>query len=901
MSLKSRRLVVAQSASVVALLAGMAMAPVAHADADAALAKNDNSNTIEELIVTAEKREQNLQKVPVAISAYTSEQRELRGISTIQDFTNFTPGLQYSSNLDRASIRGVGRLTNRLSGDAAVATYSDGLYTTSVAEAGKSPLFVDRVEVLRGPQGTLYGRNSIAGAINVISKRPTKEPYAEVRAGVGAYGFQNVEGAISGPITDTFRARLAATLTLQDGWGTNLARHEDGPRTNIWGVEGQLEKDFGKTQVWLKGATYGWNNRGGGTNMTTGHYDTAYSPNPAGLFFNPAYGFNVTDPQSGAAISHVQLGKVTDNPQLTDPRASSSNSLNRITDRGIDIVNLQITHQFDGAELKYIGGYNSYHYIAVSDYDGVDMVSYNIPLNPSPLPSLNTCQYVAGCKPLTIFPSITFSYDENNRWTSNELTLSSTGAGPLQWIVGAYLFDEDYHNPENIMAADQPGVLSPSGAGVGNPFGGAPNPTGSLYFFDYKMNTRSAAFFGQVDWAFRPDWKITVGLRETHDFKKGYEDFRAVCFTAGCIGDPKVFGTLVGAHALDITTTLTATYSSAAAAAVRGVVSPVQQVSATSFVNYAINPATGLARRYLKDDYSATTGTFGVQWEPSNDTNAYFRYGRGYKAGGFNAGEITASPDTLPEHVDAFEFGLKQRVTPKLTVNTAVYSYQYSDLQIPIGVFNGAIVQSQFFNVPSSTSKGVEVEATWLPIPRSLVTLSYSYNDAHVTSGCSAAGGCVQDANDPNGQEANAQVVVKLASGAALQSLKGNSLPYAPKNKIAISGTYTWLIGKGLLSGTASWFWRDEAYSTVFQREYNRAPSWDQTDLRLVYRPENRNWTITAYMRNAFDQLTYPAPGGGSRLTPNPATPTQLNSNVVKSLGLNPPRNYGISVFYRFF
>ena len=160
----------------------LASAAMASAFSGAALAADKSStNTIEELIVTAEKREQNLQVVPVAISAYTAKDRETKGIISIQDITNFTPGLSYSSNLDRAAIRGVGRLTNRLSSDAAVATYSDGFYTTSVAEVGKSTLAVDRVEVLRGPQGTLYGRNAIAGAINVISKRPTQEPYAEAR------------------------------------------------------------------------------------------------------------------------------------------------------------------------------------------------------------------------------------------------------------------------------------------------------------------------------------------------------------------------------------------------------------------------------------------------------------------------------------------------------------------------------------------------------------------------------------------------------------------------------------------------------------------------------------------------------------------------------------------------
>src|SRR5258708_34038022 len=96
--------------------------------------------------------------------------------------TNFTPGLAYSSQLDRISLRGVGRLTNVQAADPGVATYSDGVYTSSTVEAGKTPIFVDRVEVLRGPQGTLYGRNSIGGGLNAIPQPPPPGPSGAVAA-----------------------------------------------------------------------------------------------------------------------------------------------------------------------------------------------------------------------------------------------------------------------------------------------------------------------------------------------------------------------------------------------------------------------------------------------------------------------------------------------------------------------------------------------------------------------------------------------------------------------------------------------------------------------------------------------------------------------------------------------
>lgn len=180
----------------------------------AAHAQSSGATTIEELVVTAEKREQSLQDVPIAISAFTTKQRDIVGINTIQDITNFTPGFVYQSANDRASMRGIGRLTNVHSVDGAVSIYVDSLFTTSTVLAGGPPLETDRVEILRGPQGTLYGRNAIGGTVNVISARPTDTPYAEVRAIAENYGVTNFQVAASGPLLG-LQGRSARGLLYQ--------------------------------------------------------------------------------------------------------------------------------------------------------------------------------------------------------------------------------------------------------------------------------------------------------------------------------------------------------------------------------------------------------------------------------------------------------------------------------------------------------------------------------------------------------------------------------------------------------------------------------------------------------------------------------------------------------------
>src|SRR5689334_10409749 len=223
---------------------------VATATSTAAFAQSaatPRANEIEELVVTAEKREQSLQDIPVAISAFTSEKRDIVGIQSIQDMTNFTPGLQYSSSTDRISLRGLGRLTNVLSADASVANYADGVYETFAVRAGSSTLELDRVEILRGPQGTLYGRNSIAGAINIISRRPTKEPYAELRTTYGNYQRAILEGAVSGPLSDRVQARLAVNWEHQDkGWIKNLVpgMPREGNVLDTFYAEAQIQVQF---------------------------------------------------------------------------------------------------------------------------------------------------------------------------------------------------------------------------------------------------------------------------------------------------------------------------------------------------------------------------------------------------------------------------------------------------------------------------------------------------------------------------------------------------------------------------------------------------------------------------------------------------------------------------------
>ncbi|WP_293907810.1 TonB-dependent receptor [Phenylobacterium sp.] len=889
----------------------------AHAQTSSSSAASNN--TIEELVVTAEKREQSLQDVPVAVSAFTDQRREIVGINSIQDMTNFTPGLVYNSSTDRISLRGVGRLTNVLTGDAAVANYNDGIYETFAVQAGRSTLFLDRVEILRGPQGTLYGRNAIGGAINEISKRPTETYFAEVRASYSNYDHAILEGAISGPITDKIQFRLAADWDRQTGgWVKNIVpgMPDEGGVINEWFAEAQLQGKFfdDKLDVWAKYGMGVWHNGAGGPGSqaegwTNGPFPT-YEFGPSGIQLNSGYGCS-----TGFGVSNVvnvsPQGCV--NPQY-DPNGLSKNAARTIA-RAIPysvrlpVYNteaIHVTWHAKDFDIKYLTGGVNYHY----QLRGPTQTAGGNLGNASATP-ITFYQLASGAR---IFPQEDFLYREYNQFWSHELNIISTWDSPLQYVLGAYYFNQHINQPVYTELKQQKEwngpFLAPSVFCA--PTGGvcAPETGNRRYDNRPRSESTSYAFFGQLDWQATPQWKATVGLRYSHDRKQGQEQVRILCFGAAtCYGVPgEVFGANI--PVTDITV-FSVNIPAPGAPLPRGIVSP------TTF-----DPATGFAGRKYDATWQAATGTAGIEWQPDSSTNAYFKYSRGYKAGGFYVGIFTfLAPDAYAqkESVDSFEIGLKKDIGSHLQANLAAYYYKYDNLQVPISVFSGfGQIATNFYNVPKSISKGFEAEVTWLPIDNLQLLLSYSYNDAYIKNGTAL------DTADPAAVEVGARPIGALQScvGAAAgsapcdpftgvlqrsQSLNGATLPNAPKNKLALNATYTWheVVG-GTLNGSVSFIYRDTQYGSLFSRSYNKAPDWTQVDARLTWDSGDKKTRVIAYVKNLFDDLQYDAGAFGSRFVGqniNPVTGATVlvNQGIFKTYSLSPPRTFGVEVQYKFF
>ena len=864
------------------------------AAAAAATTDTGAGSTVSEVIVTAEKREANIQTVPIAVTAFTSKERALEGINTIQDMTDFTPGFTYSSQLDRPVMRGLSRNNNFYTIDSAVAIYYDDFFAQTTFLVGRDDMLIDQVEILLGPQGTLYGRNAIGGLINTLSKRPTDTWQGEVREIAGNYGYNKVEGTISGPITDNLAFRASFyDLNQSRGYFTNLVpgMPSEGDVRHDPYVDLQFEYKTDKDDLWLDAYALTFNNDRGGPggllgNPTVGPLDTALSTVGFPLAFNPNY------PCGGGAVPGSVVGEIScTNPTATNIRDFAHSIPTDINVRGAYAVVMHETHHMDGFDIKYVGGWDQYRYNLFTadpfEPDNSGITQYEIPLNPPGATGLCAAGLLGPCGPLTINPDLRFQYETQTNWFSHEITFSSTTNSPVQWIAGAYYYNETDNQIDTWSATQQPQVAAPLqvlpllGAGAFVP--AAPNPNRYLLVYDYQDSINSVAAYSQVDWKITPTIKLTAGLRYTYDYKSVNEETR---FVDENILSPANFGSSWAA--VDITPLEVDT------APGKGI------TCATQFPT--TGPYAGYATRCLGDHSSALTGTAGIEWTPDPETLAYLRYNRGYKAFALNPGQIAFAPEAKPETVDDFEAGVKKTFGHTLTIDADAFYYNYVDDQTPIGVplttSAGTVIQTQFINIPKAVSDGFELVATWTPVDRLNFTLTYGLNHTSILTPCNLVGGvpvgaCYSDAADLHALAPGARPV----GTSGVQAVNGDELPNAPENKVAFNANYTIPFGDNALILSGSFVWKDKSYGDIFERYYYEAPAWDQVDLRMTWSGNHDHYEVVLYVKNLFNTIGYDAGAAGYDVS-NPVGGGA--QTYATAYDLTPPRLYGVELHFKF-
>ncbi|MCY3640974.1 MAG: TonB-dependent receptor [Gammaproteobacteria bacterium] len=413
---------------------------------------------IEEIVVTARKRDENLMDTPLSVSALSASDLSRFQVDDLGDLQNIVPNL--SLNMGDAAnaviyIRGVGQRDSLSFADPGVGVYLDDVYMGRAQGAFLDVVDVERIEVLRGPQGTLYGRNTIGGAIKYVSAAPTLEPFLELEAGVGNYGEQRLKATWSGPLSQD--GDLLGRLTL-----THIAH------------DGYNENDFG-------GAG---SDTDGDKETFAGRLHLQYAPNED-LTFNLTLDRSVNDPDRS-----ITPARVTTGPTLvqntahfgpaTDPFDIEAD-FNDVEELEVEGVGLTVEYQLsDAVQLKSITSFRQLDHETHIDLDGTGFEIFGVHV------------------------------DQSQDQFSQELQLAYDSEGPVQALVGVFHFSEDDVTPDGISNSEP--IDFSGGAGVFF------SPYGTVSENDQSVE--ATAVFGEVSWSVSDAIEITLGARYTSESKK---------------------------------------------------------------------------------------------------------------------------------------------------------------------------------------------------------------------------------------------------------------------------------------------------------------------------------------------------------------------------------------------
>jgi len=412
---------------------------------------------LEEIIVTAQKRSEGLQDVPISISAMSGEKLMANGLTSLQEVTQYTPNVTVNAGSGTPSlfIRGIGSGTNQ-GFEQSVGVYTDGVY------AGRGPLAavpsamdLERIEILKGPQGILFGKNTIAGAINTTTAKPTDEFEGRVEALYSPeYGAQQYNLMVSGPLSEDLAGRLAVRhdATGNDGWWENVTTGEKGPQRDNWYARGSLRWTASDTLE--VNAKYEHGDFQGGTNQTVVYQsDIEGQQNFDGAVPFPV----VSDREKGAGEAGTT--KAT----------------------GTDVFALTVDWDLDFATFTSVSSYSAYDLLSAGDTD------------------------------IAAAPSITRTRWEEYEQYSQELRLVSPGGETIDWIGGVYYQQNELDISRRLDAIDflQSGPLSTSA--LYNQDAGLPSV--------FDQEGESWAVFAQGTWNATDTLRLTLGLRYNEESK----------------------------------------------------------------------------------------------------------------------------------------------------------------------------------------------------------------------------------------------------------------------------------------------------------------------------------------------------------------------------------------------
>jgi len=629
--------------------------------AEPARAQDDDTPTVDEIIVTAQKREQSLQDVPIVVTAVSGKLMQDAGVHDIKDLQLLTPGLLVTSttgeNVTTARIRGVGTVGDNPGLESSVGVVIDGVYRprNGVSFGDLGPL--DRIEVLKGPQGTLFGKNTSAGVINILSGRPASELKAQSEATVGNYGAFAASQSISGPIAgDQLRAGLYVAVRRREGFYD----------VNVNSLTAN-RRDESQTQ-----------------NFYTGRAQILYAPSPD---FDLRVIADYTKRKEDCCVS-VGINANPTQAILTALAGSTAAAGSRPFDRlaySDRSTRQDIEDKGISAEINWDTGWADAKLTSIT--------------------ALRKWTSLNGIDADFSLADLAYRADDGSFFTgfkqfSQELRLAGT-AGDLTWLVGGFFSDEKLDFNQSLLfgrhlepylglafsAGRNPALISTL---AGRPFGLIPAGTGQVDAF--KQHSKSYALFTNDSYTLGK-LELTVGLRYTIENKDMDARYANLGGGAACAATlarvPQVVAAL-------------------GAAATQYIGSICTPFSDPSFNNLATSQ---------ERDEKEWSGTVKAAYRFDPRVLAYVSYARGYKAGGFNLDRARFSigvpnPDTsFPgEFVDSYEAGVKSTLFNRtLLANATVFHQTYKNFQL--NTFTG--ISFVVSPIPKVVSKGVDADFVW--------------------------------------------------------------------------------------------------------------------------------------------------------------------------------------------
>ena len=702
---------VIQPSYIVTLVIAAILFAEATATLKPALAQGRGSALIEEIVVTARKREENLQDAPIAVSAFTGDALDFRGVTDIDRLDQFVPNLVLNesptySNVTNAAvyIRGIGQNDFVPVIDPGVGIYVDGVYLGRSVGAVLDIVDVERVEVLRGPQGTLFGRNTIGGAITLSSKKPDEEFRGKLDVKYGTDDRFNVRGSVNIPLGDKFFARLSAATFNQDGYVTRVVDGKDLGDQDVVALRGALRWVPTDNFEVNWSVDYSTENENGNPFVLTGiqplniglfHPDG--SPN---LFGAPSQSmtantlaaqlatggpasvvggefFNVLAP----GLPHQPVACFTPN-NATNPVCynqqyidNGDRKLNYGTDpsyQDLDVWGTGLTVDWeinDKLKVKSISSLRGFEGDFEGDQDG---------------------------SPIRVSWLIDIYQHEQ---FSQELQLLGTSfADRLDWIIGGYYFEEDGKNINPVR------------------FAAVHLQSGGHYDAD------SWAVFAQGTWHVNDQLDLTFGLRYTEDTRDYLPDQFIEVLPVGPLPIP---GTGIGDRPLPF--------------------------------------------EWTSSDTSELVPMVNLSYRWNDSLMTYFTYSEGFKSGGYTQRIFPPEPSTPsfdPEFVKSYEGGFKfDGWNDRLRFNVAVFYTDYTDLQLLVA--DPSRLGPFVSNAGDAEVIGVEMEALLNPAEGWYITGSAGMTDIDRTALEGTVQGLTLDSPFQHVSEwtANAQIYKEFAIG----------------------------------------------------------------------------------------------------------------------------------------